>query len=143
MRLMLGGVRKLFSTAVQRDVLKMFYGPVPRGLNLPKPMVPQRLAPFADFVLVRNNFNGWLDVWRMKLLLDRIYNKGDIYQFRKAHEEKFVNVVKNGLKRLGSIKVSIGLRQEFERINHETGEVEVKKHYFEKRSAKNLYERRQ
>ena len=120
------------AAAVQRDVLKMFYGPVPRDLNLPKPMEPQRLAPFEDFVIVRNNFKGWLNVWRMELLLDRLYNQGDIYQFRRVHKEKFTNVVKSGLKRLGSIKVSIGLRQEFIRHNHETGEVQTIKHYFEK-----------
>ena len=76
------------AAAVQRDVLKMFYGPVPRGLKLAKPMEPQWLAPFEDFVLVRNNFNGWLNVWRMEFLLDNINNNGDIYQFKKAHEEK-------------------------------------------------------
>ena len=58
--------------------------------------------------------------------------KGDIYQFRRAHKSKFVNVVKNELKRLGSIKVSFGIRQEFERINHETEEVQIIKHYFER-----------
>ena len=57
------------AAAVQRDVLQMFYGPVPRGLNLPKPMVPRRLAPFEDFVLVRNNFNGWLNVWRKEIFI--------------------------------------------------------------------------
>ena len=120
------------AAAVQRDVLEMFYGPVPRGLKLAKPMDPQRLAPFEDFVLVGNNFNRWLNVWRMELLLDRKYNKGDIYQFRKAHKVKFMEVVKNELKRIGSIKVSFGIRQDFERVNYETGKVQVIKHYFAK-----------
>ena len=117
---------------MQREVLKMFYGPVQRGLKLPKPIEPQRLEPFEDSVLVRNNFNGWFNVWRMELLLDRKFNKGDIYEFRRAHEEKFVNGVKNEMKRIGSIKVSFGIRQEFERVNHETGEVQIIKHYFAK-----------
>ena len=36
-----------------------------------------------------------------------------IYRFGRAHKRKFVEVVKNELKRLGSIKVSFRLRQEF------------------------------
>ena len=69
--------------AVQRDVLEMFYSPVPRGIKLPKPMEPQRLEQFEGFVLVRNNFKGWLNVWRMELTLDRKFKKVDIYQFRR------------------------------------------------------------
>ena len=52
------------AAAVQRDVMEMFYGPIPRGLNRPKPdIVPERLAPLEDFVLLRNNnFQRWLHV---------------------------------------------------------------------------------
>ena len=55
-------------------------GPIPRGLNLLQPdIVPERLAPFEDFVLARNNFQGWLHVWKMEPLPERGYNQGDIY----------------------------------------------------------------
>ena len=103
------------AAAVQRDVLKMFYGPVPRGLNLPQPdIVPERLAPFEDFVLARNNFPGWLHVWKMEPLPERRYNQGDIYRFGRAHKRKFVEVVKNEIESLGSINVSFGLSKNFQ-----------------------------
>ena len=78
-------------------------------------IVPERLAPFEDFVLARNNFRGWLHVWKMEPLPERRYYQGDIYRFGRAHRGKFVEVVKNELKSLGNIKVSFRLRQEFTR----------------------------
>ena len=132
--------------AVQRDVLQMFYGPPPRGRNLPQPIVPQRQAPFEDFVLARNNFHGWLNVWRMEPLPERHYNQGDIYRFRRAHKIKFVEVVKNKLERLGSIKVSFALRQEFSRVRYDELEVEERDSnntaLFRKGPANNHHERR-
>ena len=106
------------AAAVQRDVMRMFYGPIPRGRNLRQPIVPQRLAPFEGFVLARNNFQGWVNVWKMEQFPERRYNQGDIYRFRTAHEEKFMRTVKNELERLGSIEMSFGLREEFSRVNH-------------------------
>ena len=130
------------AAVVQRDVLQMFYGPPPKGRNLPQPIVPQRQAPFEDFVLARNNFHGWLNVWRMEPLPERHYNQGDIYRFRRAHKIKFVEVVKNELERLGSIKVSFALkarifkrkvrRVELEERDHEKGQIQIIKHYFER-----------
>ena len=87
------------AAAVQRNVMTMFYGPAPRGVNLPQPIVPERQAPFEDFVLARNNFHGWLNVWKMEPLPERRYNQGDIYRFGRAHKRKFVEVVKNELER--------------------------------------------
>ena len=103
------------AAAVQRDVMRMFYGPSPMDLNLPKPIVPERQAPFEDFVLSRNNFRGWLHVWKMEPLPERRYNQGDIYRFGRAHKRKFVEVIKHELKSIGNIKVSFRLRQEFSR----------------------------
>ena len=102
----------------------MFYGPPPRDLNLPKPIVPQRQAPFQDFLLARNNFHVWLHVSKMELLTERSYNQGDIFRFGRAHKRKFVKVIKNELERLGSIKVSFALRQEFTREVYDELEVE-------------------
>ena len=130
------------AAAVQRDVLEMFYGPVPRGIKLPKPMEPQRLAPFEDFVLVRNNFNGWLNVWRMETLLDRKYNKGDIYQFRKAHKEKFMEVVKNEMKRVGSIKVYFRDKARLRKGEPRNWRDSNNKALFCKGPTENIYERR-
>ena len=81
------------AAAVQRDVMRMFYGPIPRGLNLREPLVPQRL-PFENFGIVRNNFQAWLYVWRMEPLSEKRYNQGDIYRFGKTHKRKFVEVIK-------------------------------------------------
>ena len=130
------------AAAVQRDILQMFYGPLPRGRNLPQPIVPERQAPFEDFVLVRNNFRGWLHVWKMKPLPERPYNQGDIYRFGRAHKRKFVEVVKNELESIGNIKVSFRLRQEFSRVvyndlevaerDYEEGQTQTIKHYFER-----------
>ena len=108
------------AAAVQRDVLRMFYVPLPS------------VALFEGFVLVRNNFREWFHVWRMEPLPERRCNQGDIYRFGRAHNRKFVKVVKKELERLGSIKVSFRLRQEFSRINQLTGEEKIIKHYFEK-----------
>lgn len=33
------------------------------------------------------------------MLLDKKYSKGDIFQFRSAHKEEFVEVVRNELKK--------------------------------------------
>ena len=68
--------------------------PNPKGPNLPRPMVPQRLAPFEGFVLARNNFHRWLNIGKIKPLSERRYNQGDICLFRRAHEEKCVRTVK-------------------------------------------------
>ena len=131
------------AVAVHRDIMKMFYGSPPMGANLPKPIVPKRQAPFEDFVLARNNFGGWLHVWKMEPLPERRYNQGDIYRFGRAHKRKFVEVVKKELESIGNIKVSFRLRQEFTR-EVESDEFPVKeldyietktqtvKHYFER-----------
>ena len=128
--------------AVQRDVLKMFYGPLPRNLNLPQPIVPQRQGQtFEEFVLARNNFRGWLDVWKLELWPDMTTKKGDIYQFREKNKRKFVEVIQKELERLGSIKVSFSLRQEFtrevydelevEERDYEESQTQTRKHYFQ------------
>ena len=47
----------------QNDVLEMFFGPIDDE-NLPQPLQANILD---EFVLSRNNFGGWLDVWRMEV----------------------------------------------------------------------------
>ena len=113
------------AAAVRRDVLEMFYGPPPMDLNLPQPIAPRREGEtFEEFVLVRNNFRGWLDVWKMELWPDMTKKKGDIYQFREKNKRKFVEVIQKELERLGSIKVSFSLRQEFTREVYDDMEVD-------------------
>ena len=49
-----------------RDVLGMFYGPIPNDANqrLRAPIRPSRRF---DFEIVRNNFNQWLRVLKMSV----------------------------------------------------------------------------
>ena len=147
------------AAAVQRDVMDMFYGPQAEGINLTKPMAstpykvlkskPQKkifedkqkeiLKMFdplknEDFVLARNNFRGRLHAWKMVLLP----NQEDIYEFRRAHKRKFIEVIKKEQESLGNIKVTFALRQEFTREKStynakglpET-KIERMKHYFQ------------
>ena len=48
------------------------------------------------------------------------------------HENKYVTVVKNEIERLGSIKVSFGLSEDFSRVNYETDEQQTITHYFQR-----------
>ena len=49
-----------------RDVLEMFYGPIPNEENqrLRAPIIPRRKV---DFEIARNNFNQWLRLWKMSV----------------------------------------------------------------------------
>ena len=106
-------------------------------LNLPQPIVPQRQGqPFEEFVLARNNFRGWLDVWKLELWPDMTTKKGDIYQFREKNKRKFVEVIQKELERLGSIKVSFSLRQEFTREVYD--ELEVEERDYEERQTQTI-----
>ena len=52
------------AASFSRDVLEMFYGPIPNEENqrLRAPIRPRRRF---DFEIERNNFNKWLRVWKM------------------------------------------------------------------------------
>ena len=51
------------------DVLRMFYGPIPREekTNLPEPLKPDLTTLFDGFLISQNNFQEWLRVWRMDI----------------------------------------------------------------------------
>ena len=46
-----------------RDVLEMFYGPIDKNQRLRPPISPNIRG---EFEIVRNNFNDWLRVWKMR-----------------------------------------------------------------------------
>ena len=44
------------------DVLEMFYGPIEENQRLRAPIRPS----IGRFEIVRNNFNQWLRIWKMR-----------------------------------------------------------------------------
>ena len=46
-----------------RDVLEMFYGSIEENRRLRPPISPNIRG---EFEIVRNNFNDWLRVWKMR-----------------------------------------------------------------------------
>ena len=46
-----------------RDVLEMFYGSIDKNQRL-RPLISPNIR--GEFEIVRNNFNDWLRVWKMR-----------------------------------------------------------------------------
>jgi len=106
-----------------RDVLEMFYGE-----NFPQEGLPQPIRPNIrhGFVLVRNGFNDWLRVWKMRAPEG---NK-DIIRFFQETKSSFIHVTREEAQDLGSVKVQFGLLVRFSANRNE--EVEHMEHYFNK-----------
>jgi len=106
-----------------RDVIEMFYGSISHDENqrLIAPIRPRRRL---DFVIVRNSFNQWLRVWKMSVPGG---NK-DILKFFKKTKDRFIDVCRNEVKELRSVKVQFGLLISF--YIDRNGEVEHMEHYF-------------
>ena len=49
-----------------RDVLEMFYGPIPQDVQQ-RLSIPVKPSRGFDFEIVRNNFGEWLRVWKMRV----------------------------------------------------------------------------
>ena len=99
---------------VQRDVLQMFYGPIPReqNRNLHRPLFPQQIPMFDLFVLSQSNFQEWLQVWRM-IISEENPNNRDLLVFARENKAKFTNLVENEIVQFQNIKVSFGLQAKF------------------------------
>ena len=97
-----------------RDVLEKFYGVIPEN---------QRPSP-PKFEIERNNFNKWFRVWKMRV------PKGtkDIFMFFQTTKTQFVNVCRNEVRELKSVKVQFGLLVRF--YVNRNGAVEYMTHYF-------------
>ena len=106
-----------------RDVLEMFYGE-----NLTQAPLPQPIMPTIrnGFVLVRNDFDNWLRVWKMRAPQG---NK-DIFTFFQETKNSFTHVTRAEAQDLGSIKVQFGLLVRFSVNRNE--ELEHMEHYFNK-----------
>jgi len=106
-----------------RDVLEMFYGE-----NFPQEGLPQPIRPNIrlGFEIVRNEFNDWLRVWKMRAPEG---NK-DIFRFFQETKISFIHVTREEAQDLGSVKVQFGLLVRFSVNRNE--EVEYMEHYFNK-----------
>ena len=106
-----------------RDVLENFYGGIPNQENqrLPHPIRPNiRLG----FEIVRNEFNQWLRVWKMRAP----EGSKDILKFFQKTKNNFIGVTREEVQYLKSVKVQYGLLVRFSA--NRNGEVEHMQHYF-------------
>ena len=106
-----------------RDVLDMFYGPISQEENQ---RLRVRIRPRRrfDFEIVRINFNQWLCVWKMSVP----GGNRDILKFFQKTKTRFIEVCKNEVETLRSVKIQFGLLVRFS-MNREE-EVQRMEHYF-------------
>ena len=111
------------------DVLQKFYGSIAReeNRNLPQPLQPKRTILRDGFKISQSNFQEWLRVWIMNVSQTNPNNK-DIYMFKNANKEKYTNLIEQEILKLGSVKVSFGLKVNFE--IERNGETQEMSHYF-------------
>ena len=106
-----------------RDVLEMFYGEILQEENqgLRPPIRPRRRL---DFEIVRNNFNQWLRVWKMRVP----GGNRDLLKFFQKTKPRFIDVCREEVQTLRSVKIQFGLEVRF--YIDRNGEVEYLSHYF-------------
>ena len=79
------------------------------------------------FKISQTNFQQWLRVWIMDISVTNPNNK-DIFMFRDENKEKYIDLIQSEVKNLGSIKVSFGLKVNFQ--TERNGELQEMSHYF-------------
>ena len=104
-----------------RDVLEMFYGPIEENQRLRPPISPNIRG---EFKIVRNNFNDWLRVWKMRATK----NNKDLFKFFQRTKKSFIEVCKNEVGTMKSVKIQFSLLVRFYMIRD--GEKEEMNHYF-------------
>ena len=104
-----------------RDVLEMFYGSIEENQRLRPPISPNIRG---EFEIVRNNFNDWLRVWKMRATK----NNKDLFKFFQSAKNSFINVCKNEVETLKSVKIQFSLSASFYMIRDE--KEEEMNHYF-------------
>ena len=111
------------------NVLQTFYGPITEeeNRNIPQPLQPERVPLRDGFRISQSNFQEWLRVWTMNVSQTNPNNK-DIYMFKNANKEKYTNLIEQEILKLGSVKVSFGLKVNFE--IERNGETQEMSHYF-------------
>ena len=111
------------------DVMQIFYSPITEeeNRNIPEPLKPERVLTRDGFRISQSNFQEWLRVWLMTVSETNPNNK-DIYMFKNANKEKYTNLIEQEILKLGSVKVSFGLKVNFE--IERNGETQEMSHYF-------------
>ena len=111
------------------NVLQTFYSPITEeeNRNLPQPLQPERVLTRDGFRISQSNFQEWLRVWLMTVSQTNPNNK-DIYMYKNAIKEKYTNLIEQEILKLGSVKVSFGLKVNFE--IERNGETQEMSHYF-------------
>ena len=89
-----------------RDVLEMFYGPIEENQRLMPPIIPNIRG---EFKIVRNNFDDWLRVWKMRATR----NKNDLFKFFQNTKNSFINVCTNEVETMKSVKIQFSLLVRF------------------------------
>ena len=104
-----------------RDVLELFYGPIDENQRLITPISPTIMG---EFEIVRNNFNQWLRVWKMRVTK----NNKDLFNFFQKTKTSFINISTNEVETLKSVKIQFSLSIKFYVIRDE--KVEETEHHF-------------
>ena len=104
-----------------RDVLEMFYGSIEESQRL---IAPIRPTIIGEFEIARNNFDQWLRVWKMQVT----NNNKDLFKFFQKTKSSFINVCKNEVEALKSVKIQFSLLVKFYMTRE--GKVEEMEHYF-------------
>ena len=95
-----------------RDVLEIFYGPIEEKQRLRPPISPNIRG---EFEIVRNNFNEWLRVWKMRAKK----NNKDLFKFFQKTKNSFINVCTSEVEELKSVKIQFSLLVRFHMIRDE------------------------
>ena len=104
-----------------RDVLEMFYGPIEENQRLTPPISP---TVIGEFEVVRNNFDQWLRVWKMRATK----NNKDLFKLFQKTKNSFINVCKNEVGALKSVTIQFSLVVKFHMTRD--GKTEEMEHYF-------------
>ena len=101
-------IESMAAANFSRDVLEIFYGPISQEENqrLSNLISPRRRL---DFEIGRNNFNQWLRVWKMRIP----GGNRDILKFFQKTKNQFINVSRNEVQAVNSVKVQFGFLVRF------------------------------
>ena len=114
-------IKAMAAANFSRDVLEMFYRPIEENQGLPTPISPSIIGVFE---IVRNNFDQWLRVWKMRAEKD---NK-DLFNFFQKTKKSFVSVCTKEVESLKSVKIQFSVLVRFYMIRDE--KLQQMDHYF-------------
>ena len=92
-------------------MLELLYGSISQEENIRQRDMRERERDI-DFELLRNNFSGWLRVWKMTVP-EGYPCKADLLKFAQKTETRFTDLVENEIARLASVKTQFGFLVKF------------------------------